>query len=44
MRGISGYISNKKLVTENAINKTLNLMHRRGPDAQNFFSYKFLKR
>ena len=37
MCGISGYISNKNLLVDNNIQKTLNLMNRRGPDSQNFF-------
>ena len=41
MCGISGYISNKKLVRENAIKKTLALMSRRGPDAQKYITSKF---
>ena len=41
MCGISGYISKKKLVRENAIKKTLELMSRRGPDAQKYITSKF---
>lgn len=40
MCGISGCIVNKKL-TNNQINKTLDLMKRRGPDNQNFREFKF---
>ena len=41
MCGISGYISKKKLVRENAIKNTLGLMSRRGPDAQKYITSKF---
>ena len=41
MCGISGYISKKKLVRENAIKNTLKLMSRRGPDAQKYITSKF---
>ena len=44
MCGISGYISNKELVHENAINNTLKLMSRRGPDAQKFFKTEIGKK
>ena len=37
MCGISGYISKKSLIAENAIMHTLELMKRRGPDAKNFY-------
>ena len=37
MCGISGYISKKSLVNSNAIEKTLNLMKRRGPDHRNYY-------
>ena len=40
MCGISGYISKKKLVRENAIKNTLELMSRRGPDAQKYITSK----
>jgi asparagine synthetase B (glutamine-hydrolysing) len=41
MCGISGYISKKKLIRENAIKNTLKLMSRRGPDAQKIYYFKF---
>ena len=44
MCGISGYISNKELVHENAINNTLKLMSRRGPDAQKFLKTQIGKK
>ena len=37
MCGISGYISNKNLLAENGIDRTLKLMSRRGPDSSKYF-------
>ena len=41
MCGISGYISDKDLLVDNNIQKTLVLMNRRGPDSQNFFKKNY---
>ncbi len=38
MCGISGFISNRKLIRNNAIAKTLDLMSNRGPDNNSFFT------
>ena len=44
MCGISGYISSLKLVSNNALNNTLELMKRRGPDSLNFYkNFEFKK-
>ena len=40
MCGISGFIINKKIKTSNLIDKTLKLMSRRGPDFQNYKTFK----
>ena len=37
MCGISGYLSQNKFIADNGINRTLNLMKRRGPDFKNFY-------
>lgn len=37
MCGISGYLSQIDLIAEDGINRTLNLMKRRGPDFKNFY-------
>ena len=44
MCGISGYISSLKSVSNNALNDTLELMKRRGPDSLNFYkNFEFKK-
>ena len=37
MCGISGYLSQRELVAEDGINRTLNLMKKRGPDFKNVY-------
>ena len=37
MCGISGYLSQRELVAEDGINRTLNLMKNRGPDFKNVY-------
>ena len=41
MCGISGYISSKKLLNENGIDNTIQLMRRRGPDSNNYHKENF---
>ena len=41
MCGISGYISKKKLISENALQKTTLLMKNRGPDNQGYFKKNY---
>ena len=37
MCGISGYISKTNLIADNGVERTLEIMKRRGPDSKNFF-------
>lgn len=41
MCGISGYISKKNLIADNGIERTLEMMKRRGPDSKNFFEKSY---
>jgi asparagine synthase (glutamine-hydrolysing) len=41
MCGISGYISKKNLIADNCIERTLEMMKRRGPDSKNFFKKSY---
>jgi asparagine synthase (glutamine-hydrolysing) len=41
MCGISGYISKTNLIAENGIERTLEMMKRRGPDSKNFFKKSY---
>jgi asparagine synthase (glutamine-hydrolysing) len=41
MCGISGYISKTNLIADNGIERTLELMKRRGPDSKNFFKKSY---
>lgn len=41
MCGISGYISKANFIADNGIERTLELMKRRGPDSKNFFKKSY---
>ena len=41
MCGISGYISKTNLIADNGIERTLEMMKRRGPDSKNFFKKSY---
>ena len=41
MCGISGYISKTNLINDNGIDRTLEIMKRRGPDSKNFFKKSY---
>ena len=44
MCGISGYISEKKLISKNNIHSTLSLMKRRVPDSKGHFIKNYISK